>query len=167
MQMLWEKKYIPHTLSKFFFFVFLMWCSSLKQIIRVNYTGNCKIVIHQVNKRMQWIPFSLILFKPTDRSYSLEPSLQAILTSTHIYVGQKYHFNYSKYSDTLTPYHTCPTSCKSLFHYLLMCLKYCWTSGKQAFCDVWTWSTQFPHVSVPILRVITVRKISNIFIWIS
>ena len=30
-----------------------------------------------------------------------------------------YHI-YSKYWDTLIPYHTCPIICKSLFHYLLM-----------------------------------------------
>ena len=38
---------------------------------------------------------------------------------------------YSKYWDTLTPYHTCTINCKSLFHYLLMSLKYCWMRGKQ------------------------------------
>ena len=36
---------------------------------------------------------------------------------------------YSKYWHTFTPYHTCPIL--NLFHYLLMSLKYCWTTGKQ------------------------------------
>ena len=39
---------------------------------------------------------------------------------------------YSKYWDTLTPYHICPIICTSLFYCLLMNLKYCWTSGKQS-----------------------------------
>ena len=76
------------------------------------------------------------------------------------------HRIYSKYWywDTLTPYHTCPIICKSVFHYLLMCLKYCWTSGKQCrprsdAAVLWhlTWVyTVCSGLSVPILRVIMV-----------
>ena len=50
----------------------------------------------------------------------------------------------------LSSYHTCPMIFKSLFHYLLMCLKYCCMYGKQCkpwwdatFCSIWSGSTLF------------------------
>ena len=44
-----------------------------------------------------------------------------------LYGGYQGYCIYSKYWDTLTPYLICPIICRSLFHYLLMCLKSCWT----------------------------------------
>ena len=50
----------------------------------------------------------------------------------------------------LNSFHTCPKIWKSLFYYLLMCLKYYCMFGKQCrpwsdatFCDVLSWSTLF------------------------
>ena len=54
------------------------------------------------------------------------------------------------YWDTLTSYRACPRICASSFHYLIICLNYCWMSGKQcrpwadiAFCGIWSGSTLF------------------------
>ena len=54
------------------------------------------------------------------------------------------------YWDTLSTYHTCPKIWSTQFYYLLMCLKYCCTYGKQcrpwpatAFCGIWSGSTLF------------------------
>ena len=44
------------------------------------------------------------------------------------------YYIYPKYWDTLTSYQTCRKIWK--FHYLLMCLKYSWMSGKQ--CRPWS-----------------------------
>ena len=57
---------------------------------------------------------------------------------------------YSKYWDTLTPDQSCQKIGRSLFHYLVKSLKYCWMSGKQCrqwsnvtFCSIWSRCTIF------------------------
>ena len=87
---------------------------------------------------------------PTELVYSL--------LLVHQLLDIKWYRIYSKYWDTLTPYRTCPIICKNLFHYLLMWLKYCWTSSKQ--CRPWSDATFWVYtlcsgLSVPIIRVIT------------
>ena len=76
--------------------------------------------------------------------------------------------NYSKYWDTLNHYHTCSMICKSMFYYLLMCLKHCWTSCKlcrpwsdATFCGIWSGSTQFAKACLPQYRVITVVSVQS------
>ena len=77
---------------------------------------------------------------------------------------------YPKYWDTLTPYHTFPVICKSLFHYLLMCPKYCRTSGKQRiswsdaiFCGIWSGSTLFAQTCLSKYLCLDAKTTKSIF----
>ena len=54
-----------------------------------------------------------------------------------------YHI-YPKYSDTSTPYHSCPKIWTRTIYRPMLCLKYYWMSGKQ--CGPW-WDTTFCGIS--------------------
>ena len=78
----------------------------------------------------------------------------------YIYI---YH-TYSKYSDTLTPYHTCPQFWRSPFYYLFMSKilpygKQCRPLSDTAEC--WSGSTLFAeaYIPIPILKVIMVKPV--------
>ena len=62
---------------------------------------------------------------------------------------------YSKIWDTLTPSHICPIICKSLFHYLLICLKILLDDWQTVYTldaaeyDIWSGSTLFARACLP------------------
>ena len=99
--------------------------------VRSTYLGNVSILLNSLENAWS-VDFIELRYSVSSsfiayRNYHIYPEhtfipLQYSIYLEHTFISLQYHI-YSKYWDTLTPYHTCPKIWKSLFYFLLMCLK--------------------------------------------
>ena len=125
--------------------------------------------LHQQVDAIQMSTHNICVYKEVDKKYTgsnlkTTELLDCALIGVCAVIRSKTVLSiYPKYLDTLTIYHTCTKFWRSLFYYLLMCLKYFCIYGKQCrpwsdatFCGIWSGSV-CKSPSAPILRMYMVK----------